>query len=136
VPTGAEEIKAKIAELHNALVQIRGFRKNIAKNFHDVGRVLRDVQARKLYEAKGYGSFEAFLEREIDLGKTTSLKLVRVSAIFVKEATQEYGMERILAALSALEAAAEANQGSSPPPPTNQPPKLPLPLKPPVSRVG
>jgi hypothetical protein len=136
VPTGAEEIKAKIAELHNALVQIRGFRKNLAKNFHDVGTVLRDVQARKLYEAKGYGSFEAFLEREIDIGKTTALKLVRVSAIFLKEATQEYGMDRIRAALSALDSAAEPKQGSSPPPPANQAAKLPLPLKPPVSRVG
>src|SRR5438270_2584746 len=75
VPRGAEELKAKIGELHNALLQIRSYRKNLNKGFYDIGGVLKDVQQRKLYEAKGYGSFEAFLEREIDLGKTTALKL-------------------------------------------------------------
>src|SRR5215471_21602618 len=82
VPTGAEELKAKIGELHNALLQIRSYRKNLNKGFFDIGGVLRDVQQRKLYEAKGYGSFEAFLEREIDLGKTTALKLIKVSSVF------------------------------------------------------
>ena len=84
VPTGAEEIKAKIGELHNALLQIRSFRKNLNKGFFDIGAVLREIQQRKLYEAKGYGSFEAFLEREIDLGKTTALKLIKISVLFVK----------------------------------------------------
>ena len=68
-PTGAEDIKAKIGDLHNALVQIKGFRKNLGKGFYDIGHILKDIQARKLYEAKGYGTFEAFLEREIDAGK-------------------------------------------------------------------
>ena len=37
VPTGAEELKAKIGELHNALVQIRSYRKNLNKGFFDIG---------------------------------------------------------------------------------------------------
>jgi len=129
VPTGAEDIKAKIADLHNALVQIKGFRKNLNKGFFDIGIVLKDVQLRRLYEAKGYGTFEAFLEREIDLGKTTSLRLVRVASIFQKEAALEHGMDRVLNALIALEMMAEdAKSGKIPPPPpsTSQ-----LPLKPP-----
>jgi hypothetical protein len=129
VPTGAEDIKAKIADLHNALVQIKGFRKNLGKGFFDIGIVLKDVQLRKLYEAKGYGTFEAFLEREIDLGKTTSLRLVRVASIFQKEAALEHGMERILNALIALEMMTEdAKSGKIPPPP---PSTGALPLKPP-----
>ncbi len=129
VPTGAEDIKAKIADLHNALVQIKGFRKNLNKGFFDIGIVLKDVQLRRLYEAKGYGTFEAFLEREIDLGKTTSLRLVRVAAIFQKEAALEHGMDRVLNALLALEMMSEdGKSGKIPPPPpsTSQ-----LPLKPP-----
>ncbi len=129
VPTGAEDIKAKIADLHNALVQIKGFRKNLNKGFFDIGIVLKDVQLRRLYEAKGYGTFEAFLEREIDLGKTTSLRLVRVASIFQKEAALEHGMDRVLNALIALEMMTEdAKSGKIPPPPpsTSQ-----LPLKPP-----
>jgi hypothetical protein len=133
-PAKAEDIKAKIGDLHNALSQIKGMRKNFHKSFFDVGGILRDVQARKLYEAKGFGSFEAFLEREVDFGKTTGLRLVRIAAIFQKEAAIEYGLERLTAALLALEAGPD---GIVPPaPPSGKIPPAPvssplLPLKPP-----
>jgi hypothetical protein len=134
VPTGAEDIKQKIGDLHNALVQIKGFRKNLNKSFWDIGHILKDIQVRRLYEAKGYGTFEAFLEREIDLGKTTALRLVRVVTTFLKEAAQEHGMDRVMNALSALENVVEGDthhgKGSKniPPPPVSTPA---LPLKPP-----
>jgi len=132
VPVGADDIKAKIGDLHNSLVQIKGFRKNLHKTFYDIGGILRDIQARKLYEAKGYGTFEAFLEREIDLGKTTSLRLIRVVALFLKEAALEYGMERLFNAISALENVGDQSMGESktkiPPAPVST---TTLPLKPP-----
>src|SRR6185436_18105262 len=103
VPSGAEELKAKIAELHNCLLQIRAYRKNLAKGFYDIGGVLKEIHRRKLYEAKGYGSFEAFLEREIDLGKVTALRLMRVASTFLKEAALEHGMDRSFQAIQALE---------------------------------
>jgi hypothetical protein len=136
-PTGAEELKARIGQLHNALLQIRAYRKNLTKSFYDVGVVLREIQQRKLFEAKGYGSFEAFLEREIDLGKTTALKLVRVSTTFIKEAALEIGLDRVLQAIQVLEMTNDlpknnAAPGSAPP----AAPKLALPLKPPLGRVG
>jgi hypothetical protein len=138
VPTGAEELKAKIAELHNALLQIRSYRKNLNKGFFDIGGVLKDIQARKLYEAKGYGSFEAFLEREIDLGKTTALKLIKVSGIFVKSAALEYGMDKVIGALQALDASADAPAKAGPQPPATPAPsaRVALPMKPPLGRVG
>ena len=101
----------KIGELHNALVQIKSHRKNLGKGFYDIGNILKDIQIRKLYEAKGYGSFEAFLEREIDLGKVTSLRLVKIVATFVKDAALEYGMDRTFNAMVALETIAEDNLG-------------------------
>jgi hypothetical protein len=129
VPTGAEDIKAKIADLHNALVQIKGFRKNLNKGFFDIGLILKDVQLRRLYEAKGYGTFEAFLEREIDLGKTMALRLVRIASIFQKEAALEHGVDRVVNALMALDMLTEdAKSGKIPPPP---PSTGALPLKPP-----
>jgi hypothetical protein len=139
VPRGAEELKAKIGELHNALLQIRSYRKNLNKGFFDIGGVLRDIQQRKLYEAKGYGSFEAFLEREIDLGKTTSLKLIKVSSVFAKPAALEYGMEKLFQSLQVLDATSESSTSKSGPAPSPaQPvsPRLALPLKPPLGRVG
>jgi hypothetical protein len=130
VPTGAEDIKQKIGDLHNALVQIKGFRKNLGKGFFDIGLVLKDIQARRLYEAKGFGTFEAFLEREIDLGKTTSLRLVRIASIFQREAALELGMDRLFNGLLAIEAPLESDRGSGkiPPAPVSTPV---LPLKPP-----
>jgi hypothetical protein len=130
-PTGAEDIKQKIGELHNALVQVKGFRKNLGKGFFDIGMILRDIQSRRLYEAKGYGTFEAFLEREIDLGKLASLRLVRVVSTFQKEAALEYGMDRVFNAITALETPPEdlpSGHGKAPPPPLSTPS---LPLKPP-----
>ena len=129
VPTGAEDIKAKIADLHNAVVQIKQLRKNLAKGFFEIGNVLRDIQARRLYEAKGFGTFEAFLEREIDLGKTTSLRLVKTVHLFQKEAALEYGMDRVFNAITALETPPEELlSGKLPPAPLSAPS---LPMKPP-----
>jgi hypothetical protein len=134
-PTGAEDIKQKIAELHQALTQIKALRKNLAKSFYEIGLVLRDIQAQKLYVAKGFGSFEAFLEREMDLGKTTSLRLVRITQVFLREAALEFGMERMINALITLEAIPEApgsalklESSKIPPAPISSPV---LPLKPP-----
>ena len=70
---------------------------------------------RRLYLAKGYGTFEAFLEREMDLGKTTSLKLVRVSTTFLKEAALEFGMDSVINALNALETTPDGPTHKSPP---------------------
>jgi hypothetical protein len=137
VPTGAEDIKAKIGDLHNALVQIKALRKNLGKSFYDIGTILRDIQLRRLYEAKGYGTFEAFLEREIDLGKVTALRLVRVSTTFLKNAALDFGMDRVLAALGALEVSTDSSPllpkaapsvGKIPEPPSST---TSLPLKPP-----
>jgi hypothetical protein len=133
-PEGAEDIKQKIRDLHGALAQIKGLRKNLHKTFFDIGTILRDIQARRLYAATGYGSFEAFLEREIDLGKTTSVRLVKLVSVFQKEAAIEHGMERTFNALAALEmipeqtTPAKKSEVKIPPPPVSA---TSLPLRPP-----
>lgn len=133
-PASAEQIKAKIADLHSALQQIKAHRKNLAKGFYDVGLILKDIQTRRLFEAKGFGTFEAFLERETaELGKTTALRLVRITNLFQKEAAMELGMDRIFMALMSIEAgdgvAPDARpSGKIPPPPLSS---SVLPLKPP-----
>jgi hypothetical protein len=133
-PAGAEDIKQKISELHGALAQIKSLRKNVNKTFFDIGTILKDVQARKLYEAKGFANFESFLEREIDLGKTTALRLVRVVNVFQKPAALELGMDRLFNALMALDAVEGVVDGERksavklPPPPIST---TTLPLRPP-----
>ena len=133
-PASAEAIKAKIGDLHNALQQIKTFRKNLLKGFFDVGVVLKDIQARRLFEAKGFATSEAFLERETaDLGKRTALRLVLIATLFQKDAALELGMDRIFMALTAIEAGDGVTpdarpSGKIPPPPLSS---SVLPLKPP-----
>ena len=111
VPTGAEEIKARIGELQSAIQEIKILRKNLAQNFFDVGMVLKTILERKLYEARGFGTFEAFLDRELDLGKTTSMRLVHMVDLFHRDAALQYGLDRVMAAMLVLEAPREAGGG-------------------------
>jgi hypothetical protein len=133
VPDDAEKIKAKIADLHNQTQRVRNLRKRLEKGFFEIGQVLSDIQSQELYLAKGYGSFEAFLEREIDLGKQTSLKLIKVAHTFQQDAALDYGMDRLFAALSALEGESAIPKPSIPSAPGSRPL---LPLKPPMRIVG
>jgi hypothetical protein len=127
-PIDAEDIKQKVRELHAALSQIKALRKNLPKTFYDIGVVLKNIQARRLYEAKRFPSFEAFVEREIDLGKTTSMRLVRVAALFQKEGALEVGMDRLFSAVAAIDSTGEPEGARIPTPPVSTPT---LPLRPP-----
>jgi hypothetical protein len=118
-PENAEDIKQKVRDLHGALSQIKLLRKNLPKTFFDIGMILKDIQAKRLYEAKRFPSFESFVEREIDLGKTTALKLVRVVGLFVKEGALEVGMERAFAAITAIDTAGEPEVARIPPAPVS-----------------
>ena len=129
----AEAIKQKIGDLHNQTQKIRNLRKRLDKGFFEIGEVLHEIQSQELYVAKGYGSFEAFLEREIDLGKQTSLKLIKIAHIFQQDAALDYGMDRLFAAISALEGESTTPKPSIPSSPGSKPM---LPLKPPMRIVG
>jgi hypothetical protein len=127
-PVDAEDIKERIRELHAALSQIKALRKNLPKNFFDIGLVLKDIEGRRLYEAKRFPSFESFVEREIDLGKTTALRLVRVVGLFQKEGAIEVGMDRLFTAIATIDSGGEPDVGRVPPPPVST---TALPLRPP-----
>ena len=132
-PALAQQIKLRVAELFNQTQKIRTLRKRLEKGFFEIGQVLWEIQTQELYLAKGYGSFEAFLEREIDLGKQTSLKLIKIAHTFQQDAALDYGMDRLFAALSALEGESAVPKPSIPSAPGSRPL---LPLKPPMRIVG
>jgi hypothetical protein len=125
-PDDADSIKQRITELHSMLVRIRTLRKNLHDGFFQIGHELKHIQEQKLYEAKGYSSFETFAERELDLGKATTLKLARVPDVFIESAARHYGVEAVLAAIDILDerAAAMPQRKAAPARPN-------LPLKPP-----
>ncbi len=131
VPPEAEQIKAKITELYNQTQKIRTLRKRLDRGFFEIGEVLFDIQQRDLHQAKGYGSFEAFLEREVDLGKQTSLKLIKIAHTFQREAALDHGMDRVLQALATLEGELMPKAAPSAPGSAQG-----LPLKPPMRIMG
>jgi len=102
-PDNADGIKQRMSELLNVLVRIRALRKNLDDGFFQIGVELKRIQDEKLYEAKGYSSFESFAERELDLGKATAAKLARVPVIFLEAAACHHGIQGVLAAIDALD---------------------------------
>jgi len=116
-PEEAERIKARIGELHEALGQIRALKKHLPDRFYEAGAVLKRIRDQRLFDAKGYASFDAFVEREIELGsKTLTLRLARIPEVFQEEAARECGLEALLAALEAIEQTAQRSQRTSPRP--------------------
>jgi len=130
-PEEADQIKARVGELSTAVIKIRGLRKHLGTNFYEIGRVLQHIQDTRLYDAKGYASFDAFVEREIDLGKAMALKLVRIPVLFQQPAI-ELGLEALAAALNAID---EVTGAITPSPATPAPGggRQALPMKPPRS---
>jgi hypothetical protein len=122
-PAGAEELKTQVAELHHAVEHIHSLRRNLAATFFEVALELQHVRELRLYEAKGYSSFESFADRELELGKVVALKLARVPDVFREQAARSYGMDAVLAALGTLDDNGGGPQGAPGPP---SPPAHPL----------
>lgn len=118
-PVGADELKAKIGALATATAQIRNLKRGLSRSFYDIGTILVDIRDRRLYEVKGYGSFEAFVEREIELGKQMSLRLVRIVSTFIKEAALAIGLDRASAGIAAIDGETESTQAAAPAAPTS-----------------
>jgi hypothetical protein len=120
-PAAAEDLKAKLGALATSINQIKALKRSIQRSFWEVGLILADIRDRKLFIAKGYSSFEAFLEREIELGKNASLKIARAVQLFQKDAAVAAGLDRVLLAVAAFDGELEPRDGASqgPPSPTS-----------------
>lgn len=102
-PSGADELKEKLNELLKLTNQIKLLRKNLPKHFHEIGVILRDVQAKRLFEPRGYTSFDVFVERETELGKDIGLKLMRIGSLFTADGAMELGYERAMQLVGTLD---------------------------------
>ena len=111
-PKEAEEIKGKISLLHQRISTINTLRKKLDKSFFEIGELLGVIQSEHLFEAKGYATFESFLDREIELPRISALKLVRIVHTFEREAALDYPLDRLMNAISALDGELLAPQSS------------------------
>jgi len=110
----ADSLKARFAQLSSATSQIAGLKRAMNKNFFEVGVILNRIRNERLFEVKGYGSFESFVEREIDLNKVVCLRSARIAEAMIRDVAVEAGLERASAAVAALdgEAASPASIAS------------------------
>lgn len=102
-PDNSAELKQQLVAVMNATRRIRSLKRSLSSSFFEIGEILADIEENKLYEAKGYGSFEAFVDREVDLPKEQSMRIVRVPRTFRRDVAEEAGLDRITAALKALD---------------------------------
>lgn len=98
-----DHLKARFTSLSNATAQVKALKRSLQKNFFDIGVQLDRIREERLYEVKGYGSFESFVERELDLDKATCMRLSRIPRTMLREAALEAGLERSCAAVAVLD---------------------------------
>ena len=101
------ELKAQFAKLSAATSQIGGLKRALNKTFFEIGSLLNQIRNERLYEVKGYGSFESFVEREIDINKVICLKVARIAEALHRDQALAAGLERAAAAIAALDGETE-----------------------------
>jgi len=109
-----QELKVQLGKLSGATAQIATLKRNIGKGFYEIGGILGRIRDEKLFVIKGYGSFESFLERELDINKVSSLRMVRIAEVLKREDAVAAGFERAAAAVAALDGDVEVSQASRP----------------------
>jgi hypothetical protein len=102
-PAQADQIKLKLTALVNVQQKLGELKRSANRNFYEIGALLHRVRAERLYEVKGYSSFEAFVERETSLGQQFCAQAVRIHQTFLPEAAHTLGFSRLCAALAVLE---------------------------------
>ncbi len=106
-PARADQIKKQISELHALVREIRSLKKRLDSRFWDVGIILGKIRDRELYQARGFSSFETFVERELDLGRGLCITLERIPRLFQPAAAAELGLDALSKAVAALDEQAE-----------------------------
>jgi hypothetical protein len=88
------------------IAQLRGLKRTLNRQFFEAGLLLQKLSEPALYQAKGYGTFESFVEREVErelaIGRSLAHDLVSIVRVFQREAAEEVGLERLRQALRAL----------------------------------
>ena len=102
-PQAEGGLKQRFAALASATGKISGLKNALSKNFFDVGIILNQIRDQRLYEVKGYGSFEAFVEREIAINKKTCLRSARIAEAMQREVALQAGLDRASAAVAVLD---------------------------------
>ena len=100
----AEQVLEAVHDVDMVYAQVSDkLRKKLDKSFYEIGELLAEVQVKELHLAKGYSTFESFLDREVDLPRTISQRIIRIAHTFQRETAYDFGLDRLTTALAALD---------------------------------
>jgi hypothetical protein len=112
-PAQAETIKQRLTIVVNTQQKLSEMKRSHQKHFYEIGELLHRVREQRLFEVKGYSTFESFIEREVNLSQQFCLHSVRIFETFLPAAVQQYGYARLAAAIDALDPNALAPAASA-----------------------
>jgi hypothetical protein len=102
-PAQAESLKARLTALMTAQQKLAELKRSANKNFYEIGEVLHRVREQRLFEVKGYGSFDSYLDREVNLGQQFCNQAVRIYETFLPAAAASLGFARLAAAIRVID---------------------------------
>jgi hypothetical protein len=102
-PAQAESLKVRLTALMAAQQKLAELKRSANKNFYEIGEVLHRVREQRLFEVKGYGSFDTYLDREVNLGQQFCNQAVRIYETFLPAAAASLGFARLAAAIRAID---------------------------------
>jgi hypothetical protein len=105
-PEGAESLKQRLGTVMGLINQLRGLKRALNRQFFEAGLILHKLSEPTLYQAKGYGSFDRFVEREIEkelaIGRSTAQELLQIVRLFQREPAEQLGLDTLRRALRVL----------------------------------
>lgn len=85
-------------------------KRDVAKNLHAMGVRLARIKEEALWEDGGYTGFDDYLERGVELGRTTAYELIRISRSFAEPVAAQHGYDKLRAAISWMATAPKEEQ--------------------------
>lgn len=90
--------------LTNEIHRLKGA---VGRGMYEVGVRLNRIAGERLWESRGYVSFEHYLEEGVWFSRSTGYKLMRIARQFDAEVAERYGVEKLELGLRYLEATPE-----------------------------
>ncbi len=100
-------IRSTLDTLTTELVDLK---RDVAKNLHAMGVRLTRIKQESLWEHGGYGGFDDYLERAVELGRTTAYELIRISRSFTEPVAARHGYDKLRAAMTWMATAPKEEQ--------------------------
>jgi hypothetical protein len=100
-------VQSTLETLTHELVDLK---RNVTKNLHAMGVRLTRIKEESLWEHGGYSGFDDYLERGVELGRTTAYELIRISRSFAEPVAARHGYDKLRAAMTWMSTAPKEEQ--------------------------